>query len=186
MCTTPNSTFFRFHVELRAQEYRNDVCIINVKKTWEKLLQAARHALRVIANIVNPAEVVSSHRETTDMVCNLYFWRLHISSLEDIQVIIVGSQSMFNNIWLTIHYLPQETCEVRSQRSTKSARIVYCRYTILAEKAEFRAELKQKAANHHLSATQNLFTEALSTYPPEINVELPRVPHENCPKITSR
>ena len=32
---------------------RNDVCIIDVKKTWEKLLLAAR----VIASIENPADV---------------------------------------------------------------------------------------------------------------------------------
>ena len=32
---------------------RNDMCVIDVKKTWEKLLLAAR----VIASIENPADV---------------------------------------------------------------------------------------------------------------------------------
>ena len=41
---------------------------------------------------------------------------------------------------------------------------------LVAEKTEFRAELKRKVADQHLSATQNLLTEALSTCPPEIDL----------------
>ena len=60
---------------------------------------------------------------------------------------------------------------------------------LVAEKTEFRAELKRKVADEYLSATQTLLTEALSTCPPEINVQRGGtktwVPRETCPKITS-
>ena len=55
---------------------------------------------------------------------------------------------------------------------------------LVAEKAEFRAELKRKAADQHLSATQNLLTEALSTCPSEIIVVLPKL--ESLARIVQR
>ena len=45
---------------------------------------------------------------------------------------------------------------------------------LVAEKADFRHSLKRKAADQHLSATQNLLTEALANCNSELNVELPK------------
>ena len=55
---------------------------------------------------------------------------------------------------------------------------------MVAEKSEMRESLKRKAADQHLSATQNLLTEALSTCPPELNVELPKL--ESLARVVQR
>ena len=47
--------------------------------------------------------------------------------------------------------------------------------TLVAEKLEFRQSLKRKASDQHLSATQNLLTEALSGCSSDLNVELPKL-----------
>ena len=46
---------------------------------------------------------------------------------------------------------------------------------LVAEKADFRQSLKRKAADQHLSATQNLLTEALANCNSELTVELPKI-----------
>ena len=46
---------------------------------------------------------------------------------------------------------------------------------MMAEKADFRQSLKRKAADEHLSATQNLLTEALANCNSELSVELPKI-----------
>ena len=43
-----------------------------------------------------------------------------------------------------------------------------------AEKREFRTSLKRKAADQHLSSTQNLITETLKSSTPELNRQLPK------------
>ena len=53
-----------------------------------------------------------------------------------------------------------------------------------AEKADFRQSLKRKAADEHLSATQNLLTEALVNCNSELNVELPKI--ESLAKVVQR
>ncbi len=43
------------------------------------------------------------------------------------------------------------------------------------KKAELKTSLKRKAAEQHLSATQNLLTEVLADSSPDLNVELPKL-----------
>ena len=47
--------------------------------------------------------------------------------------------------------------------------------SLVAEKAEFRQTLKRRAADQHLSATQNLLSEALSGCSSNLNVQLPKL-----------
>ena len=47
-----------------------------------------------------------------------------------------------------------------------------------------RQSLKRKAADQHLSATQNLLTEALSTCTPDLNVDLPKL--ESLARVVQR
>jgi hypothetical protein len=55
---------------------------------------------------------------------------------------------------------------------------------LVAEKTEFRQSLKRKAADQHLSATQNLLTEALTDCTTDLNVELPKL--ESLARVVQR
>ena len=56
--------------------------------------------------------------------------------------------------------------------------------SLVAEKAEFRQSLKRRAADQHLSATQNLLSEALSGCSSNLNVELPKL--ESLARVVQR
>ncbi|KAL5266650.1 hypothetical protein ACHWQZ_G003877 [Mnemiopsis leidyi] len=56
--------------------------------------------------------------------------------------------------------------------------------TQVTEKLEFRQSLKRKAFDQHLSATQNILTEALSGCSSDLNVELPKL--ESLARVVQR